>query len=137
MVKKRSAQIGASMSFSEEVNGTWVEFKAYITTIGNDGIGPYECHGRRGFDKGHDYVEEFEVENLHDEKGQKFDRAIEEQLINAIYDDKDLSEKISDTLMEQLPINEGPDPDDLRDQEIERKRMEEEDLKQSKEAKHG
>jgi hypothetical protein len=29
--------------------------------IGNDGIGSYEFWGSKGFDAGHDYVEEFEV----------------------------------------------------------------------------
>ena len=36
------------------------EFKENITPsyyVTNDGIGPYECHGYKGYDKGKDYIE--------------------------------------------------------------------------------
>ena len=34
-------------------------------TIGNNGIGSYEYWGAKCFDRGTDYVEEFELEDLH------------------------------------------------------------------------
>ena len=40
-----------------------IEFDAMECEIGNDGIGSYECHGRRGFDRGQDFVEDFTVRN--------------------------------------------------------------------------
>jgi len=44
------------------------EFEAIIEidniSIGNDGIGAYEYWGARGFDKGHDYIEDFSIEDV-------------------------------------------------------------------------
>ena len=41
-----------------------IEFDAMECEIGNDGIGSYECHGRRGFDRGQDFIEDFTARNL-------------------------------------------------------------------------
>ena len=40
------------------------EVEAEITSWGNDGIGPYEFWGARGYDHGRDYVDEFEITDL-------------------------------------------------------------------------
>jgi hypothetical protein len=41
-----------------------VEAKAQITSTANDGIGSYEYWGCKGFDRGRDYVEEFELSDI-------------------------------------------------------------------------
>lgn len=35
-----------------------------VTKVGNNGIGPYEFWGSRGFDKGSNFVEGFEIEDI-------------------------------------------------------------------------
>jgi hypothetical protein len=35
-----------------------------VTNIGNNGIGSYEFWGTKGFDRGNDYVEDFEIESV-------------------------------------------------------------------------
>jgi hypothetical protein len=41
-----------------------VSFRANNIFIGNDGIGGYEFWGAPGKDRGHDYVEDYTIENL-------------------------------------------------------------------------
>lgn len=41
-----------------------VSFYATKIDIGNDGIGGYEFWGSKGFDRGHDYIEDFTIVNM-------------------------------------------------------------------------
>jgi hypothetical protein len=41
-----------------------IKCKARVTSIGNSGIGAYEYWGAKGYDKGVDYIEEYEVEDI-------------------------------------------------------------------------
>jgi len=41
-----------------------VIFDALHCFVSNDGIGGYEFHGQKGFDAGHDYVEEFDFSDV-------------------------------------------------------------------------
>jgi len=74
---------------------TNVTFILKDVLVGNDGIGHYECHGARGFDRGHDFIEEFDIESiLVDDKEIPFSKEI--------YEDEKLMVRISDTLSELL-----------------------------------
>jgi hypothetical protein len=63
----------------------------------NDGIGAYECHGFKGYDHGHDYIEEFQVEKMvNEENGKIIMGVLKEELTNALADDSDFMEKLED-----------------------------------------
>jgi len=106
------------------VKGIYLEVyvDAEIGSIGNDGIGSYEFWGARGFDKGHDYVEDFTVEGVtvfqpKTSKGVKPSARLLKVLTELI--DKDY-ESICEELMEkQGDYNEGMQDyyDDMRYEE--------------------
>lgn len=83
-----------SIDFETEiqVNGeTQVWGVAADITIGNSGIGHYECHGFCGYDAGRDYIEEWNITAISDGNGElvditKLDPAILEQLEKAVQD---------------------------------------------------
>jgi hypothetical protein len=121
MVKARSVKhIGGLVDFEEEVLGKVVQFKAQATLIDNSGIGAYDYQDQHCFDRGHDYVAEFEVSELVDEEGKPFEPTMAELIENAIFDDKDLNEKICEKLGELITTDDGPDPDDQRDEDFTR-----------------
>lgn len=41
-----------------------IDFDIDNISIGNDGIGSYEFCGAKGFDRGNDYIEDFDIINL-------------------------------------------------------------------------
>jgi hypothetical protein len=66
-----------------EIGGLFVRvtFEVWNPSIGNDGIGSYEFWGAKGFDRGNDYLEEFEVRNV---KVYEIEQATKETLVNRL-----------------------------------------------------
>jgi len=70
--------------------------------IGNDGIGPYECHGFRGFDHGRDFVEDFRIRRILDAFGVPLAKDENDTIIKAVGDDDTIIEGILTDLTERL-----------------------------------
>jgi len=73
MVSKLVHPRGEGMDMKNRTIEIWwedchLEVKCYI---GNNGIGPYEFWGAKGFDKGQDYVEEFVIKSGTDQEGRE------------------------------------------------------------------
>jgi len=64
---------------------------------GNNGIGAYEYWGAKGFDKGTDYIEEFEVEEAFDpDTEEKFPDEVRKAIEYVLQDDIDFLTKLED-----------------------------------------
>lgn len=51
-----------------EIDGIEYEIQAKVE-FGNDGIGAYECHGFKGFDRGKTVIDEIIIESIKNDKG--------------------------------------------------------------------
>ena len=82
-----------------------VEFDVTDYIIAYDGIGAYECHGYKGYNKGLPYIEEFKISNL------KFhDETLIDHVINLLHDDYELQILIDEVVLESI-TDDGPDDD--------------------------
>ncbi len=68
-----------------------------VTKVGNDGIGPYEFWGARGFDKGSNYVEEFEIENI-EIPGLELSAEDEARIINDLKNNEAFAERVRESV---------------------------------------
>jgi hypothetical protein len=73
-----------------------------ILSIGNTGIGSYECHGTRGYDKGRDYVEDWSVRMIRDAHGDPLPKDEQDRLALEIEGDDAMIEYIQTDLDERL-----------------------------------
>ena len=76
-----------------------IEFDADKIGVGNDGIGAYEFWGAKGIDRGTDYVEEFEINNLivsYPDDRVVVNKALLEEIKDKIYDTNAVYEKIGE-----------------------------------------
>ncbi len=73
-----------------------------ILSIGNTGIGSYECHGTRGYDKGHDYVEDWRITLIRDAHGDPLPKDEQDRLALEIEGDDAMIEYIQNDLDERL-----------------------------------
>lgn len=77
----------------------WISFYPNITHIGNDGIGGYEFWGQKGNDGGRDFVEEYEIIDLHvydldTDEEIAIEDSLREKIEDAIRNSRDVDEKI-------------------------------------------
>jgi hypothetical protein len=74
-----------------------------ILSISSDGIGPYECHGRKGYDYGNDFVDEWRVTQVMDEAGNPLPKDENKALIKEMEDNIDFMDSVDETLQDKLP----------------------------------
>ena len=103
---KSSINYPASVNYFLEVDGVPYELvvQIRITNIANDGIGNYEFWGARGFDRGRDYIEDFEIEDVEDISGRVLTPEEKEKLINYLDRDEAFTGKVQESVS----------PDDIR-----------------------
>lgn len=113
--------LSAEVSSDEILKDRELTVTASIESIGNSGIGAYECHGYRGYDRGVDFVEEYEIDAIEVDgvdvpfskaKTSKFQR-----LANLVHDNEKFGDRIIEALTEALSEDDGPDCDDQSDEE--------------------
>jgi hypothetical protein len=110
----KSSLPGFKSEFFEYIDGVLYNFKAAATGIGNDGIGPYEFWGSRGFDAGRDYVEDYEISELTRDDGKALTKKKAKYIKNRIYLDGPLNDKILEQLEQDLMSwNEVQEPEEL------------------------
>jgi hypothetical protein len=89
-----------------------------VDDLGNDGIGPYECHGYRGYDHGRDYVEDFTIVAVRDAYGEPLPKKEQADIIHAIGNDDALIEGIQTDLDERLgDMMDNDDEEDRHDEQ--------------------
>lgn len=64
-----------------------------VTSVGNDGIGSYEFWGARGYDKGSNYVEEFDISDI-DIPGLELSAEDEARIINELRNDEAFASRV-------------------------------------------
>jgi hypothetical protein len=95
-----------------------IEFDVENIEVGNDGIGPYEFWGQRGVDRGHDFVEEFDIVNLKAEINENL-KYVEKEVDFSTMEGKALRDKLEDAIYDSNEIRaeidriyfEPPEPD--------------------------
>ena len=80
------------------IDGDEYDIHARATSISNSGIGPYEFWGAKCYDKGRDYVEDYEI----DEIVPLYDDTVPFGLTDRIYNDPELSEAVRLALDETM-----------------------------------
>jgi hypothetical protein len=81
-------------------------FDASNPIFDNDGIGAYECNGYRGYDKGNDFISEFEVSDLqaYSDRQDKYvtpSPKLKELILDHLLGETELFDEIAEVLMEQ------------------------------------
>ena len=109
--RSRAAEFSVSLEFEEEILGEIVTFTATSTSITNSGIGPYEFWGRKCFDAGRDYVEEWKASDLIDADGQRIKGKRAANLLAALYENSDADERICEALSEYLSDRIADEPE--------------------------
>jgi len=73
-----------------------------ILSISSDGIGPYECHGRKGYDNGTDFVDEWRITSVADEAGNPLPKDANKALIKEMGDDSKFMDMVDEMLQDGL-----------------------------------
>jgi hypothetical protein len=88
------------------INVVWIDvdytLDVLITSIGNNGIGPYEYWGAKCYDHGIDYAEDWEIRRIMDADGQPVPDEEAAPIIDKMYDDVSLVEEIQAKLDEYV-----------------------------------
>ena len=73
-----------------------------ILSISDDGIGPYECHGRKGYDYGNDFVDEWRITSVADEAGNPLPKAENKALTKEMELDDKFMDSVDEMLQDKL-----------------------------------
>ena len=70
-MKKANCNYHQDIYYTITINGQEYDIivGVRITRIENDGIGPYEFWGAKGYDKGQNYIDDFDIENVKMDSG--------------------------------------------------------------------
>jgi hypothetical protein len=73
-----------------------------ILSIGETGIGPYEYWGAKGYDHGHDEIDEWVITQVMDEAGNPLPKDANKALIKEMEDDDKFMDSVDTILQEKL-----------------------------------
>lgn len=113
---KKSSGIGVSHRFEDYTINIGedtidINFTAEITSIGNSGIGSYEYWGSKGYDKGHDYIDEYDIEDLELSDGDPITNDLKERIMSVLESNTN-DTIIREQLIETLCELDDSEPDD-------------------------
>ena len=94
-MRKYEVNLKKTFSVEVEVNITFANI-----SIGNNGIGWYEYGSERTYDRGQDYVEDYEITKITFSNKEEVPAELREKIENMLAEDENLDEEILEKLKE-------------------------------------